>query len=487
MLTPWSLHYFRREEKSGASLQILRSAGELFGEERGCISLHSVHSTRVRRQHGTSDENDAWYELEVKCSLDAWRGGVLVLRSRDQETVQRWARSLDAATLVQLFSPSTQWPSPLFPYPDPMSRLVLGSCVSAEPLLRPQALSNEEAAENNNVLPIAVGYLDKARDGAVRSGWTTRFFVLTHSALFYLRRPEPVTQLLGEERARLPIADLLEAKVLDTDQQPEADNDTSQMPNSTSAEDTTTATLTHEHNAVNNPQAPGERSASGGNTVFTYLIIRFKSRTLRVRSPCQRLAAAWVGALNKVMSSTGATEKESTHQSTSQTTCVAPSTSKCTPNPAVQQQWRAYVGGHSWGTVVYALSTWRGALYTGTSDGAIRRWALGSRQETARFVGHSSAVTCLNIANDILFTGSRDGTVRSWNCNTTKTTQLFKGHAGAVLCLAVCDDVLYSGGTDYTARAWDISSGHQCTVAHYQHVLCLQFQLSRETPVRNVP
>ena len=38
---------------------------------------------------------------------------------------------------------------------------------------------------------IANGYLEKGRDGAVRSGWAKRFFVLTPTTLFYFRRNPP--------------------------------------------------------------------------------------------------------------------------------------------------------------------------------------------------------------------------------------------------------------------------------------------------------
>ena len=54
----------------------------------------------------------------------------------------------------------------------------------------------------------AVGYLDKARDGAVRSGWTTRFFVLTKTHLSYFKRNDPVQELTGEHRRTIALNEI---------------------------------------------------------------------------------------------------------------------------------------------------------------------------------------------------------------------------------------------------------------------------------------
>ena len=46
------------------------------------------------------------------------------------------------------------------------------------------------------------GQLEKRRDGAVRGGWASRFFVLTPDTLYYYRKTTEL-ELLGEERGHV--------------------------------------------------------------------------------------------------------------------------------------------------------------------------------------------------------------------------------------------------------------------------------------------
>ena len=57
---------------------------------------------------------------------------------------------------------------------------------------------------------VAAGFLDKSRDGAVRVGWSRRFFVLSPACLFYFRRTDTRNELFGEERGRFPLGEILE-------------------------------------------------------------------------------------------------------------------------------------------------------------------------------------------------------------------------------------------------------------------------------------
>eukprot|EP00936_MAST-01D_sp_MAST-1D-sp1_P000429 g429.t1 len=56
----------------------------------------------------------------------------------------------------------------------------------------------------------AMGFLQKQRDGAVRSGWSTRFFVLARRTLYYFKVVDPHADLFGEERGRWTLLDILE-------------------------------------------------------------------------------------------------------------------------------------------------------------------------------------------------------------------------------------------------------------------------------------
>ena len=60
----------------------------------------------------------------------------------------------------------------------------------------------------NNTGISAIGYLQKSRDGAIRSGWSTRLFVLARRSLYYFKVPDAHAELFGEERGRLPLVDV---------------------------------------------------------------------------------------------------------------------------------------------------------------------------------------------------------------------------------------------------------------------------------------
>jgi hypothetical protein len=57
---------------------------------------------------------------------------------------------------------------------------------------------------------VAAGPLEKAKpENAFRSGWGKRYFVLTHSHIFWFKKDDPYEELFGAERNKLKIADLL--------------------------------------------------------------------------------------------------------------------------------------------------------------------------------------------------------------------------------------------------------------------------------------
>jgi hypothetical protein len=55
---------------------------------------------------------------------------------------------------------------------------------------------------------LAIGYLEKARDGVVRAGWTRRLFVLTNRLIFYYKCADPNMEIFGEERGRFNLQDV---------------------------------------------------------------------------------------------------------------------------------------------------------------------------------------------------------------------------------------------------------------------------------------
>ncbi len=89
-------------------------------------------------------------------------------------------------------------------------------------------------------------------------------------------------------------------------------------------------------------------------------------------------------------------------------------------------------------------------------------------QDKERYVGHTDPVTDLALTADgkSLVTGSADGTVRVWEVGTGKQLRLFQGHAAekntdsGVTAVAVRRDgrQAASAGTDGSIRLWDLST-----------------------------
>jgi len=76
-----------------------------------------------------------------------------------------------------------------------------------------------------------------------------------------------------------------------------------------------------------------------------------------------------------------------------------------------------YVGALKHPGPIYALAIHGQRVYTGCYDHTIYEWDLRmlSYPSLVRsYVGHSSTVDALCIANDKLFSGSADGTIKTW-------------------------------------------------------------------------
>ena len=70
--------------------------------------------------------------------------------------------------------------------------------------------------------------------------------------------------------------------------------------------------------------------------------------------------------------------------------------------------------------------------------------------------GHTDAVNCLLVHNNILYSGSGDNTIRVWSLDTNECITALQGHTKWVGCLVVHNNILYSGSWDNTIRAWKL-------------------------------
>ena len=100
-----------------------------------------------------------------------------------------------------------------------------------------------------------------------------------------------------------------------------------------------------------------------------------------------------------------------------------------------------------------SLCVWNDQLYSGLSDGNIKKW--NNKGECTQILkGHTSPVYCLTIWNDFLVSGSNDKTIKLWN-SQGECVDTLNEHIDYVNCLIVWNNSLYSGSMDKTIRKWE--------------------------------
>jgi hypothetical protein len=191
VLSPTALFYYRRTD----------TRNELFGEERGRFPLTEI--LEVQFQADEYDPAHPFYNIIIK--LQRRETQPLRLRSDSRLVAESWIRMIEEVReLNQKMKQAPLCPSPERQVPDANT---LGFRLMS---VVPQGVGM--TLDENRVNILATSYLEKARDGAVRSGWAVRFFVLTHTSLVYHRRSDPRRELCGEERGKILVADIQNAE-----------------------------------------------------------------------------------------------------------------------------------------------------------------------------------------------------------------------------------------------------------------------------------
>lgn len=84
------------------------------------------------------------------------------------------------------------------------------------------------------------------------------------------------------------------------------------------------------------------------------------------------------------------------------------------------------------------------------------------RSQIATLSGHTDAVLSVRFCKPgTLASGSRDHTIRIWDIESGTCLSVLTGHTGAIHCLRIHNDLLVSGSADTTAKIWSVSTG-QC-------------------------
>lgn len=126
------------------------------------------------------------------------------------------------------------------------------------------------------------------------------------------------------------------------------------------------------------------------------------------------------------------------------------------------------LNGHS--TKVYAMTSSKNYLVTGSSDGKICIYLNENFEIIKECLGHTRTIYCLRISSNefYLASGSEDNTVRLWDTSNGHFLRIFVGHHQAVVSLDFHPNCLYliSGSCDKTIRLWKIDNAAPIRLLH---------------------
>lgn len=100
---------------------------------------------------------------------------------------------------------------------------------------------------------------------------------------------------------------------------------------------------------------------------------------------------------------------------------------------------------------------------SGSRDGCLRIWDVGSEEPPRVLKGHETRVSSVALSHDgsMILSGSKDATVRLWNAEKFGTSGLPEGTVAEITSLALSADGrrIASGSRDCSVKIWDAESG----------------------------
>ena len=100
----------------------------------------------------------------------------------------------------------------------------------------------------------------------------------------------------------------------------------------------------------------------------------------------------------------------------------------------------------------------RNQACSGSMDGTVRVWNLGTGQCVHTLAGHTSLVGLLGLSPSYLVSAAADSTLRIWDPDTGDLRHTLAAHTGAITCFQH-DEFKVLSGSDGTLKMWDIRDG----------------------------
>jgi WD40 repeat protein len=102
-------------------------------------------------------------------------------------------------------------------------------------------------------------------------------------------------------------------------------------------------------------------------------------------------------------------------------------------------------------------------IISGAENGELMLWDIPSGERRRTLAGHNDRVISLKVHNNLLASGSSDGTVRIWDIGSTNTEcmHVLDGHSGYVDLLGFSPNgsLLATGAGGGETKIWDVNSG----------------------------
>ncbi|GMI55398.1 hypothetical protein ScalyP_jg5819 [Parmales sp. scaly parma] len=159
---------------------------------------------------------------------------------------------------------------------------------------------------------------------------------------------------------------------------------------------------------------------------------------------------------------------------------------------------RGTLEGHSdWVTSIATTPEDPNMILSSSRDKSVLVWTLTRESSSGSYAfprrslkGHSHFVSDVVISSDGQFalSGSWDGTLRLWEIGSGKTTRRFVGHSKDVLSVAFSADnrQIVSGSRDKTIKLWNTLGECKYTISeegHTEWVSCVRFSPSQSVPL----